>query len=649
MLGGFSSKNGPASFAVPSTPPPPRTMEEWKAAIFLVKGMYLKHQYKQCAARCMELLEASKKSIDPVWKSYLTFYAGVSYEFLGRAAHLYSSSKVELLTKAMDCFVDCNAALPAPTPLPRLSITEEPSRTPTPSIGDDSWRSCSPVDFEDLLLPPSPHSPAEQLCMVDVPPVESLPRATDPSVISRMIDAELIDLEDPFVGDDTKSLSTPFAKTLLELLPPDKREAKLLEASRPPPKMLAAPQEPVRKESLMPAPLSIRKVTDEASIEASIRERRRVNEAYLRNKEIDHNYPKPQIQAPPMRAFSQSANDAFIQAAIRERERINAAYIMNEEMGGYPKRNFCVPSDDTFSEPIDEASIEATIRERRRINRAYLLNKEIDEDYPKPRARVLPDKPLSRPVGEAFKLAIREQRPIKEADLVNKDVDIKPKPLVPANEALSQPIQPQPKPETTERFRPPRLPLRIIPAAEMIKDNAPAPTAVRIGPIPPPAAERSNTALQALDTQTRPEPANDLMDTISPVRAAKVVRSNRAIELLRDQVTNNIAEIESHIAHVNAMQAERTSRRGQMQHVPSFWSFAPVTSGDETEAKLNPEHSLDEFGNMVVRETKEQRIARLRSERWETVGLRAPHSTWKGSQYYQDLCDLVMNEVDMDS
>ena len=63
MLGGFSSKNGPASFAFPSNPPPPRTITEWKAAISNVKDMYQKRQYKQCANRCMELLAISREPV----------------------------------------------------------------------------------------------------------------------------------------------------------------------------------------------------------------------------------------------------------------------------------------------------------------------------------------------------------------------------------------------------------------------------------------------------------------------------------------------------------------------------------------------------------------------------------------------------------
>lgn len=60
MFGGFSTKNGETSFAFPSTPPPPRTPKEWKTTMVEVKRLYLNRQYKQCAARAVELLETIK-------------------------------------------------------------------------------------------------------------------------------------------------------------------------------------------------------------------------------------------------------------------------------------------------------------------------------------------------------------------------------------------------------------------------------------------------------------------------------------------------------------------------------------------------------------------------------------------------------------
>lgn len=60
MFGGALSKFGPASFAPPSTPPAPVTIREWKSALNGVKDLYLQRQYKQCAARCTDLLMAKQ-------------------------------------------------------------------------------------------------------------------------------------------------------------------------------------------------------------------------------------------------------------------------------------------------------------------------------------------------------------------------------------------------------------------------------------------------------------------------------------------------------------------------------------------------------------------------------------------------------------
>lgn len=63
MFGGFSSKFGPVSFAPPSTPPAPQTIREWKTTLNGVKSLYLQRQYKQCAARCADLLAVAKEPV----------------------------------------------------------------------------------------------------------------------------------------------------------------------------------------------------------------------------------------------------------------------------------------------------------------------------------------------------------------------------------------------------------------------------------------------------------------------------------------------------------------------------------------------------------------------------------------------------------
>lgn len=68
MLGGFSSKFGPASFAPPASIPAPQTIQEWKTTLNDVKSLYLQRQYKQCAVRCNELLTVAN---EPVCSTFL--------------------------------------------------------------------------------------------------------------------------------------------------------------------------------------------------------------------------------------------------------------------------------------------------------------------------------------------------------------------------------------------------------------------------------------------------------------------------------------------------------------------------------------------------------------------------------------------------
>ncbi|KAJ5647081.1 hypothetical protein N7490_003453 [Penicillium lividum] len=175
MLGGFSSKNGPALFSFPSTRSAPSTMKDWKYSLIEAKRMYLQKQYKQCAAYCMKLLSTAK--IDPVCKTFLTFYAAISYEFLGRAAHLYSANKVALLRQALENFVKCDAALPPLVNLPRLAKVEE----------------------HDISWPSTPISVDECLALFEPPKEVRSDRDSIMDNITRMIDVTISRLDDPFV------------------------------------------------------------------------------------------------------------------------------------------------------------------------------------------------------------------------------------------------------------------------------------------------------------------------------------------------------------------------------------------------------------------------------------------------------------------
>lgn len=138
-------------------------------------------------------------------------------------------------------------------------------------------------------------------------------------------------------------------------------------------------------------------------------------------------------------------------------------------------------------------------------------------------------------------------------------------------------------------------------------------------------------------------------ETFSPAHMAQIVKFNRGVELLRSLVKTNIADIRKHVAKVIEIQEARRARR--ISRVASFWSFSPITPPEESDVERQPEPevTVNHFGNVLTKETKEQRIRRLRAEGWNTVGLRSPCNTWKGARYYQEFCGMVLNELYVDN
>jgi len=136
-------------------------------------------------------------------------------------------------------------------------------------------------------------------------------------------------------------------------------------------------------------------------------------------------------------------------------------------------------------------------------------------------------------------------------------------------------------------------------------------------------------------------------EATTPTRMAHIVKFNREIEFLRSQVKANISDVQKHVEKVPKIQRARRARK--MQRQASFWTFSPVIPEEEVEVEPEPELIMDRFGNVFTKETKQQRIARLRADGWSTVGLRSPRSTWKGARYYQDFCNMVLMEMSMDN
>ncbi|KAL4868695.1 hypothetical protein BDV12DRAFT_197040 [Aspergillus spectabilis] len=99
------------------TSSPLTSFTQWKLTLHEIKMLYIQRQYKRCVARSSSILSSAREPINPVHKTYLYFYSAISYEAMGRYAHVYSRNKVPLLHSALDCFVTCLAVLPEEVPV----------------------------------------------------------------------------------------------------------------------------------------------------------------------------------------------------------------------------------------------------------------------------------------------------------------------------------------------------------------------------------------------------------------------------------------------------------------------------------------------------------------------------------------------------
>ncbi|RDL34726.1 uncharacterized protein BP5553_07854 [Venustampulla echinocandica] len=117
------AKDSEPSAAEPPAPPPksakptrpsstaalivvPDTPAEWKEVMEEVKGLYLKGQYKQCSARCKQILNgiSDPYQIHPLRLIYLCFIAATSLELAARALHNNSSTKLQFFQESLSYF-----------------------------------------------------------------------------------------------------------------------------------------------------------------------------------------------------------------------------------------------------------------------------------------------------------------------------------------------------------------------------------------------------------------------------------------------------------------------------------------------------------------------------------------------------------------
>ena len=291
---------------------------------------------------------------------------------------------------------------------------------------------------------------------------------------------------------------------------------------------------------------------------------------------------------------------------------------------------------------------------------------ETDDEEATPQSTLLPN--LWAVKDRSILVSSRIPKPTKSP---TKQEKLKPSPLriskapgeiasdmtaVPANAVPIQEVG-----DPIRLFNPaPRFPLTIIPIIQTRvagewnssppSDHTSPESVITVLPLPSEKASPATPPTSPLaPTPTTPQDKyipDISIENLTPVRAAQIVRSNRGIAFLHDHISTSITSLQAYIDQVQQLQAARRARK--LERATSLWNNDHTTGDSDRDEQANEADPLiDESGTVYYKETKAQRIARLRSEGWKTVGLRSPKSTWKGSQYYQDLCAMVLNELDL--
>ncbi|PWY89480.1 hypothetical protein BO94DRAFT_545472 [Aspergillus sclerotioniger CBS 115572] len=127
-------------------------------------------------------------------------------------------------------------------------------------------------------------------------------------------------------------------------------------------------------------------------------------------------------------------------------------------------------------------------------------------------------------------------------------------------------------------------------------------------------------------------------------------KQKEALNFLHAQIKSSITTLHTHINEITALQEARRMSRG-LRRSGSFWSFSPVKSSSSPPSSS----SMQDIGESIaggsgralslMKETKVQRIERLRGEGWRTAGIRSPRLGWKGEEYYRGFCEGVLDEL----
>ncbi|MCJ1482392.1 hypothetical protein MMC06_002556 [Schaereria dolodes] len=136
----------------------PTTYAQWRIALAQVKLFYMNRQWKECIARCGQLLDESKSTPHPVHATYLHYYSALSNEIIAQSLHNLSTAKLPLLISAKNSYLAASLSLPKLDKRPKsdrstLTSTSKVSPGSTPSHSHPS--TSTPHDpFIDSPSPP---------------------------------------------------------------------------------------------------------------------------------------------------------------------------------------------------------------------------------------------------------------------------------------------------------------------------------------------------------------------------------------------------------------------------------------------------------------------------------------------------------------
>lgn len=197
-------------------------------------------------------------------------------------------------------------------------------------------------------------------------------------------------------------------------------------------------------------------------------------------------------------------------------------------------------------------------------------------------------------------------------------------------------------------------PLRIRKSARTESADA-TPTKIP-RPLPlPPANPSTASGINGLQLPSNPTPLRSNINKNHHsrelgqglARAVSVSKYSVVALSLSSQINRNISNVSSLITLTRKLQRAHQATRDR--RLASFWSFRQTdTNGDEKKDGGYPgsDMPLDPFLNDgTIDESKGQRIARLRSEGWKTVGLRSKRRGWKGKEFYERFCSQALAEL----